>query len=725
MRIYRNNFFVAAFILTSLPLFILNKSSSAQKPDKPEISIGRTSENIRIDGMLSEKDWFAADSIASLIMIEPLANQKATNKTIVRILADEKNLYIGVICYDNNPEEIVAFSKARDADLDDEDNIKIVFDTYSDGRNGFIFSVNPYAARYDAIVSNYGESENSNWDGIWEAKSLITDYGWIVEIKIPVSSLTYKKGLNYWGFNIERRVQRLMELSRWTAISRDYKMGQTVHSGIISGLPVFNLGIGLTPTISTIAKLSNNAGEDGVFKWKNSLDLLQKITPDITAQITVNTDFAETEVDSRQSNLTRFPLLYPEKRQFFLEGADIYDFGLGLGRDFMPFFSRRIGLNEGNEVPVRWGAKINGKLNNTHFGIITNETAEISGVSHQSTMGVMRIKQNILKESAFGMIATAGDPSGVPNSWTGGMDFTFQTSEFAGNKNFMAGVWGLYNNRDDLAGDKSAFGFKIDYPNDLLDLAIVYRRIGDAFDPSLGFVPRKGIEFYYLGANYFPRPDNKFIRKHIFESSFRLYKKLHGAWESYNIFTAPVHFLMESGDRFEFNIKPEGDRLTQNFEISDGVVIDEGSYHWVRYRLELETASKRALSGQASWWFGGFYEGKLDQVELEVNWRPVSSLILELSYERNTGHLPTGDFVQNLLATRVQLNMTSNLNLSSFIQYDNDSRSLGSYSRLRWTFTPRADLFVVYKYNMTGDITDRWAYESDQFIIKLSYGLWL
>jgi len=217
---------------------------------------------------------------------------------------------------------------------------------YQKYNSSLTYTPEPYAARYDAIVSNNGESENANWDGIWDARTSFVRNGWVAEIRIPLSSLTYKRNLKQWGFNIERRVQRLMEVSRWTAISQDYKMGQTIQAGVLAGLPTFNLGLGITPSVSAVTKISHNAGEKAKVGFEPSFDIMQRITPDITAQLTVNTDFAETEVDSRQTNLTRFSIKYPEKRQFFLEGADIYDFGLGLGRNFMPFFSRRIGLNQ-------------------------------------------------------------------------------------------------------------------------------------------------------------------------------------------------------------------------------------------------------------------------------------------------------------------------------------------------------------------------------------------
>jgi hypothetical protein len=709
------------FSILSVLFSLIFFNSFSQTTDKLVLKSGQLDETIRIDGALSEKIWNSADSITSFIMVEPNENQTPTYRTVVKVLSGPKDLVIGIICYDSNPDKIVSFSKARDTELGKEDNIKIVLDTYQDGRNGFIFSVNPNASRYDALVSNYGALENANWDGIWEAKTKITASFWSIEIRIPVSTLTFKSGLKTWGFNVERRIQRLMEVDRWSGTSRDYKLGQTIHAGLLTDLPVFNLGIGLTPKVSVIGKAGRNAGETANYKGKTSLDLIQKITPDITAQVTVNTDFAETEVDSRKTNLTRFALLYPEKRQFFLEGADIYDFGVGMGSDLIPFFSRQIGLYDGEEVPVRLGGKLNGKINKTNFGMLINQTGAVNENVGRSTMGAVRIKQNFLKESSIGMISTLGDPAGRHNSWTSGIDMTFKTSAFRKDKNFIVGVWGLMNDRDSLLGDKGAFGLRMSYPNDLWDISLAYTRIGDAFNPSLGFVPRPGVTNYSMDVSYKPRPGIKNIRQFFFETHSVYITDLNNNWESYSVFTIPVNIRFESGDRLEFDIKPAGEFLKQPFEISKGVVIPIGKYQWLAYRAEFETASKRAINGLITYWFGGFYGGNLDQFILQTNWRILPSLILELNYERSIGHMPTGDFIWNLFGGRVQLNFSSNLNLSSYLQYDDQTKSLGSYSRLRWTFTPRGDLFVVYKYNMKNNIINPWIFESNQLIMKFSY----
>jgi hypothetical protein len=472
-----------------------------------------------------------------------------------------------------------------------------------------------------------------------------------------------------------------------------------------------------------VGKATQNGEEPVNYEWKPSLDVTQKITTDITAQLTVNTDFAETEVDSRQTNLTRFPVLYPEKRQFFLEGADIFDFGISLGRSLMPFYSRRIGLYEGNEVPITWGGKVNGKVKNTHFGGLITQTGAVDSLVGSTKMGVVRVKQNILKESSVGIIATYGDPGARNQAWTTGVDFTYQTSTFGSNKNFLVGAWGMVNNREGLEGDKTAVGFKIDYPNDLWDWFVQYRRIGDAFDPSMGFVNRKGINSYATKVDFKPRPDSRLIRQYRFQVMSSLDTDLNNQWESYQVQITPFNASFESGDQFELSASPQGEYLKNPFEISESVVIKPGAYHYTRYQVEASSASKRAINGKASYQFGGFYGGRLDQVALLLNWRLMSILVLEFAYENNIASIPAGDFNKELISARTALNISSDLNISLFVQYDNESNSVGSYSRLRWTFAPLGDLFIVYKHNIQPELTDRWRQDQNQLIVKLTYGI--
>lgn len=699
-------------------------SAQAQNTARPRMAAAPTDGDIQLDGILDEADWQKAPINDQFRTVVPDEGGEPTGRTTVQVLTQPRFLLIGVQCFDDDPQGIVNFSKLRDVNLDNEDHIRIVIDPFLDGQSGIIFAVNASGARYDALVSNRGESENEDWDAIWEAKAHIGADGWSVEIKIPIQSISFKKGLKEWGFNLERRIQRFQETIRWANIRRDQWFIQTSRAGLLTNLPDFNFGVGLNIRPSLIEDISREAKEDPAFTFDPSLEISQRIGPNIQSTLTFNTDFAETEVDTRQTNLTRFPLFFPEKRAFFLEGADIFEFGFGLGRNILPFFSRRVGLYRGNEVPITAGGKINGRIGKTAFGGLVMNTREVNLGENslpKSNMGVIRMKRNILKESSIGFIGTFGDPESRGDSWTSGVDFTYQTTRFNGDKNFLVGVSGLYANRSDLEeGDQSAFALKVDYPNDIWDIALTYLRIGDAFDPALGFVPRKGVHNMRAGLTYAPRPKWKWLRQMRNQLFFSYIADLNGDWQSYRVFTAPINWRLESGDRIEINWVPEGEQLTEPFEISDGVVIPVGKYHFTRYRLETALAAKRALNGQLSWWFGTFFEGNLNEFEASLNWNPTSILTFEFIGTHNIGRLPYGDFDQTLLGVRARFNASPDLQLNSFIQYDTDSKRLGVNARIHWIFHPQGDLFFVWN-NNTFNGLERWELVSEQLLLKVRY----
>jgi len=716
----------AAFWL--LPVASLIPSHSvAQNGVRPASEVGVAAGEIRLDGLLNEADWLEAQEIERLTMVEPIEGGPLVGHTSIKVLASPRAILIGVVCRDPDPAGIVSYSKARDSELRDEDHVKFILDTFLDGRSGYIFALNPSGARYDALVSNQGEGENSSWDTVWEAATRRGPEGWSAEVKIPIQSLSFKAGIDEWGFNVERRLQRMQETSRWASPTRDAKISQSIRAGRLTGLPAFSFGLGLTVRPALVVgfeKPEYDAPRDSVFE--PSLDATQRIGANMLASATVNTDFAETEVDTRRTNLTRFSLFFPEKRTFFLEGSDIFDFGIGLQNfhqvDLLPFHSRRIGLYEGEAVPLRVGGKVNGRLGNTNFGALAVRTGEVDELVPAASMGVVRLKQNVLEESSIGAIATFGDPEGRSGSWMAGVDAVYQTSRFAGDKNFLVGAWALVTEWDGLDGEKMAFGAKIDYPNDTWDVALTYLQIGDGFDPSLGFVPRPGIKKWSGGANFRSRPGWSWMRWMYYELRPTLVLDWDNQWESYRFFTAPVNWLFESGERFEFNVVPEGERLIEPFEIADSVVIPAGEYNWIRYRLEGDIAAKRQLSGRITWWFGGFYGGHLHQLTARLAIKPSATASLELTGERNVGSIPAGDFTQDLVSARLLVNFSPDLQVSSFVQYDNESESVGTNTRVRWTFHPLGELFFVYNHNVV-DTLDRWRLESNQLLLKVQYAV--
>ena len=714
------------YFFLSFLSFLLFLPVMAQETERPSLAVGQITEAIQIDGVLNESDWKKAPVLSNFLTTVPEEKGKPSASTEVRVLVDERNIIIGIDCKDQRIEDIVRFSKLRDADIREEDHVKVVLDTFLDGQSGYILAVNAHAARYDALVSNRGESENEDWDAIWNARVALYETGWTVEIILPIQSIYFNKNIDQWGFNVERRIQRNQETIRWANVQRDQFFGQTSRAGLLTNLPKFSYGLGLNVRPSLVGSLNKDgAGAPTNTNFETSLDASQRLGPNLLATLTVNTDFAETEVDTRQTNLTRFPLFFPEKRTFFLEGSDIFEFGFGTGRStVLPFFSRRIGLFGANQVPIIAGGKINGRIGKTAIGglgIRTN-SFDSDGQPYDATnMGVMRVRHNVLGESSIGMISTFGDPLGREGSWMSGFDFTYQTTRFGGDKNFIAGAWGLYTEREDLTEDRSAFGFKIDYPNDKWDLSLTYARIGEQFDPSLGFVPRKGISNTRIGAVYAPRPKWPLVRQMFHQFFITYIKNIQGDWQSYSVFTAPINWRLESGDRIEANIRPVGENIIEPFEIADNVIIPVGKYNFMRYRLEAEFAAKRRLNGQATWWFGSFYEGTLDEFQLELNWIPTSLLAFEFSGQRNVARLPFGDFDQTLAGMRVRFNVTSDLQLNSYIQYDTDSRTLGINARIHWIFSPLGDVFLVFNQNTLNDLNDRWTLQNEQILLKVRY----
>lgn len=699
---------------------LLPLGAVAQEPP-PRLRAGGGANTLAIDGALTEPAWQAADAVDSFTQSEPDEGRVASVRTAVRVLASATALAIGIACDDPDPASVVSFSVRRDAPLGSEDHVRIVLGPFMDGRSGYVFAVNPSGARYDGLIEPGGEGDNPEWDGVWEAAVTRTATGWSAEIYIPVQTLSFPQGRREWHFNVQRRLQRRLETSRWAFPGRQYQVTQTSRAGVITDLPEFDLGLGFSirPALTSgSGRPAPSAGVDGEFH--PSLDVTKRLGSNLLGSLTVNTDFAETEVDTRRTNLTRFPLFFPEKRTFFLEGSDIFSFGLGLNEDIIPFFSRRIGLVGESQVPITAGGKINGRVGETNLGGLVSRTGDERDVGvDDALMAAGRVKQNIWSESWLGAIATAGDPLGRRDSWLGGLDFTYATSRFRGNKNLLVGVWGLATHRDGLGRDTTAHGFKVDYPNDLWDMQITYKRIGRDFDPSLGFVPRRAVQLINGQTNNRTRLARGPIQElfHQFQPFAAL--DLSGRWESYRFFIAPINWRFRSGDRVELNTNPTGERLVEPFQIG-GVPIPPGSYHWRRYRLEAGTAQKRRLYTQVTWWFGGFYDGELDQLQWTGAWNPTPLLTVEFSGERNVGELLAGRFTQTLVGTRLRVNFSPDLSVASYTQYDTESDSIGVNTRLRWTFRPVGDLFVVYNHNVRS-LLERWQFESNQLLVKLQY----
>jgi hypothetical protein len=679
-------------------------ATAQEQDDRPVLRAGRLSPDFLLDGRLDEPAWRDADAIRHLSMVDPLEGEEPSEPTTVQVLVDPKTVVIGIRCHDSRPEEIVSRSMDRDAPMEGEDRVVVLLDTFLDERTGYVFTVNPEGARRDSLVSRRGEREDARWDGLWEARTSRDAGGWSVEIRIPILTLSFREGLGTWGFNVERHLMRTPEILRWASPRRDFKVTQAGRAGLLSELPEFALGIGLSVQPSAVAGYGRlEVGKKPAADTEASLDVTQRLAPALLASLTVNTDFSETEVDARQTNLTRFPLFFPEKRSFFLEGADLFEFGLGLSEmrsvDLLPFHSRRIGLVDEQEVPLELGGKVTGRAADTSIGALGVRMGEEEGVAPETTMGVLRLKQDILEESSVGMIATAGDPLDRDRSWLVGGDATYQTSRFLGDKNLLAGLWAIAMHTDDTLGHGAgAYGGKIDYPNDVLDLSFTAKRIGKEFDPPLGFVSRNEVHKYDGNAEVKVRPGIPWVRRLETSGFGSLWTGLDGHWESYRTHVAPLDLESDDGDQFGVHFVWEGDRPVEAFEVAPGVSVPPGTYHGYRYHPHLRTAGQRWWSAEVRYDLGEYYDGRLTSLIGSLAVNPHSLVTLSGQGERHVGEVPAGDFRRELVSARLRLNLTPDFNLSTFVQFDSDSRDLGSFARVRWQVTPESELFLVYQH---------------------------
>jgi hypothetical protein len=405
-------------------------------------------------------------------------------------------------------------------------------------------------------------------------------------------------------------------------------------------------------------------------------------------------------VDARQINLTRFELFFPEKRTFFLEGAGVFDVaGLGSSNtDLIPFFSRTVGLLNEQEVPILLGVKVSGRQSGYNIGALdvqTRRTTLEEGPLAAQNLLAVRVSRNLFEQSWIGAIATRGNPTGAGQNDLIGADARFATSRFRKTKNLSLDLYALRTSDSASAKADHAYGFRVDYPNDLWDVSLNWKRIGEAFNPAMGFAPRTGIRKTNLGIAFQPRPERFGIRQFFFELEPELITNLRGRVENWRVFTAPFNVRTESGEHLEWNYIPTFEHLDAPFEIQPGVVIPPGSYRWTRFRAEVNTATKRPWVVDCAFRWGSFYGGRLRQYEPVITLKPNTHLSLSLEMVRDEASLPQGDFVTQLFSGRLAYNFSPDLTWSNLIQYDSESRILGFQSRFRWTLRPGNDVFCV------------------------------
>jgi len=689
---------IALLAVALMPDLVFGAPSAAG--NSPTVAAGRSAGPIQLDGRLDETAWREAGPVAVLTQQSPRPGEPTVYRTEVRVLIIRDTIYFGFLCHDPEPDKIAVHTMQRDGFVLGDDTVSIVLDTYGDRRTGYLFQINAAGARIDGLISD-PEHPSYDWDGIWDARTARLGEAWSAEVEIPAKTLSFKKGLEGWGLNLERFVARERITLRWASPTLDSFLVDLSRAGSLTGLEDLKQGRGLDFSPYTIGKMITDFTPDSrTWQGTGGLDFTWRITPQLAAVLTANTDFAETEVDARQVNLTRFPLFFPEKRPFFLEGSNQFEFGLGLGETFIPFFTRRVGLLAGQQIPINGGLKLNGRVGRWNLGILDVQTRETM-LAPGTNLFAARVSYDLTKKFRVGTIFTHGDPAGLQSNTLAGFDAVWRTSTFAGNKNLSLGGWTALSAGDIPQGQRTGWGLSADYPNDQLDCYASIKKFGEALDPAIGFLPRPGTRQYSGGCSYKPRPAEKgafgWIRQYFLRNYYTRVDNLQGTNESWLYSASPLEIELDSGEHAAFTFEPQFELLPAPFEIVPGLFIPAGPYRFNRWRVDAETSHHRRWRFETTAGFGTFYSGHLAQWMNRANWTsPKGSWQLGLEATNNFGQLREGNFVQRLWQLEFAHGWGPNVVLTSFIQYDTESQNLGANTRLRWTFKPGKDLFIVW-----------------------------
>jgi hypothetical protein len=663
-----------------------------------------TQEKFQLDGRLLEPFWKQAQVIP-LTQQAPKPGEPTPFETTVRIATTPDAVYVAFVCRDPDPSALAVHTMQRDGDTDADDFVAVALDTYGDRRTGYFFRVNAAGARVDGLIAG-AEHPSYDWDGIWDARTQRGADGWTVEIVIPSRTLSFKKGLDTWGANFERNVARVRTVLRWSSPTLDSFFYDLSRSAAISGFGQLQQGLGLEFIPYATGRVRNEFQTDGrAMQASVGGDFTYRITSQLAAVFTANTDFAETEVDTRQLNLSRFELFFPERRTFFLEGSNQYQFGLGLDAQFIPFFSRRIGLFEGEQIPINAGVKLNGRVGKWNVGLLDVQTRDRvlrdGSLVRGTNLFASRVSYDVTPKLRLGGIVTNGNPDGATRNRLAGFDGVWRTSEFRGNKNLFIGGWAAVAGGDVGQGDRNGYGFKIDYPNDRWDCFVSFNKYGSSLAPALGYLPRPGVHRFETACEFRPRPrkDGPFawVRQQFMEQRFYRVTNERGQVESQQFSWTPVNIQTETGDRFSINWIPWYEYLPVPFAIAESATLPVGEYRFQRLLAEFESSPNRRMQFTNTTGGGSFYNGTLYQQENSILYTShKGSWQAGVTIEQNFGKLKQGRFVQRLWQLQTTYAFNPNLALTSFLQYDTESNGVGNNLRLRWTLKPGNELFVVW-----------------------------
>ena len=710
--------------LTGLPQAAPLPQSAAQDRRVTAVEIESP---IEIDGELDEPQWSLATPASDFLQFEPTHGEPSTERTEVRILYDDTNLYLGVYCFDSGGKEsLIVNDVNRDFFQFDTDSFGFVLDTFDDNRNGFLFNTNPQGAKFDSQVGGNGSIFNREWDAIWHVQARITEAGWQAEIAIPFKSLRFgHKDIDRWGINFQRRIRRKNEDSFWALPPRPFSMARVSLAGTLEDIRAASTGpnLYLKPYLS--APIIRVEGDDVDFQPEAGLDLKYGLTSQLTLDVSVNTDFAQVEADNQQINLTRFSLFFPEKREFFLENAPIFQFGRQGGRfrrvagsfeqvpaDAIPFFSRRIGISQGRLVPVLGGARVTGRAGAYTLGMFSMQTDDFEE-EPSTNFSVVRVRRDVLGRSDVGGIFINKHAGAEHYNRTYGVDGNFN---FFGSLDLTSYL--LKTETPDVEDKDMAGSVFVAWTDPRIQAEAQHAVIGENFNPEVGFAPRVGFEKSVGRFAWIPRPGESIPWIRSFTPLVQLDYLTD---DDRNLLTRTLETKLwvefQNGSRFSATRKFRFERLIEPFFIRPTQAIPVGDYPFSEYSLTFSSDRSRMLSGEVRLTTGDFFDGERDVYRFQIVFRKDYRFETQVTWTRNDVNLPSGNFSTDLVITRVQYSFSNNLFLKGLIQYNSDMDQVSSNIRFNFIHRPLSDFFLIYneKRSTSGEVFER------GLIAKLTY----
>ena len=724
----------AATLCSMVPPMVAAQTNGGEQK---RVQIVQVDEAPAIDGRLDDEVWSQAAMVDDLHQIEPNEYAPPSERTQVFLLYDEEALYIGARSWDSEPERITAHVLRQGEVLWTEDTFAVIVDPLNNRRSGFRFEVNPNGVRREGQFQNTSDLEE-DWEGIWRAAATQDADGWVAEMAIPFKTLPFDPGNDEWGINFARRIARKNEQMGWVSRNRDQDPS---ISGRMLGIAGIEQGRGLDvlPSVSLRGSRSSSPKNETT-NLEPSLDLFYKVTPLLNGSLTLNTDFSATEVDDRQVNLTRFRLFFPEKREFFLKDADIFTFGRvgnrggdpSLGNtaasrtsreNGRPFFSRSIGLSgTGQPVDLDIGGKLSGRVGRWNLGALAIRQDQFQNVEATNVF-VGRAAANILAESSVGFMATSGDPQSNLDNSVVGVDFNYLNTRLPSGRALEGEAWYQQSNTEELKTDDAAFGVGLRLPSRIgLRGELGFKELEANFNPALGFVNNSGIRDSTMSVGYTHRLQASYLRAIFSGVDAQRIELLGGGLQTEVVRFRIVELENNLNEEFGFHYTGTREALTENFEISEGVIIPPGQYSFESYGFALETGVHRKLSAAVEYESGDFFEGEQQVIEADLTWRPSPHFQGGVGYEYNDIELPQGAFIAKLVRIQAGIAFSSTLSWVNLIQYDNVSDSVGVNSRLHWIPEAGREAFFVLNHNLEQRTEDSSFHSATtDVVVKLGY----